>query len=99
MCPVGYDYDTAAIRREARKVQRCCERLEEAALPRVQQAREKLDGEFMGRTADELDNSLEKARNKINALRNELMRLYRTLDRFADELEETDRRLADLFDQ
>jgi len=98
MCPAEYDYDTAAIRREARKILRCCEQLEDSALPRVANARAKLDDNFMGRAADELDNSLEKAKQKVNALRSELMGLYRALNRFADDLEAADQRLAELFE-
>lgn len=98
MCPGDYEYDTAAIRREARKILRCCDQLEDSALPRVNSARSKLEDNFMGRAADELDNSLDKAKSKVNALRSELMNLYRALDRFADALEEADERMADLFD-
>lgn len=92
----GNEYDTAAIRREARKIQSCFNHIDGSAMPRIQGARAKLDGNFEGRTADALDESLTEAQNRVRTLSDELKCLYQALMRYADALEEADRRAAQL---
>lgn len=89
-------YDTAAIRREARKIQRCCNHIDNSALPRVKGARSQLDGNFKGHTADVLDNNLTEAQSKLKKLHDELNSLYLALMKYADALEEADRKMAQL---
>ena len=93
---ISYNYDTTAIRREARKLKSCYERLTDSAMPRVNGARSKLDGNFMGRTADALDESLARTQTQLKALSRDINGLYAALMRFADALEEADDRVAQL---
>ncbi len=94
----GYDYDTAAIRREAQKIRRCADMLASSALPRLDRAGSRLDGNFMGRTADALEKTLGDSRRQLRTLQDDLACVSGALDRFANALEEADRRLADLMD-
>ncbi len=89
-------YDTKAIRREARKIKQCCDKLDSAALPRVDGAKARLDGNFMGRTADALDDRLTETKAQLRTLNRDLNALYTALMRFADALEEADARIARL---
>ena len=91
-----HTYDTAAIRGEARKILNCCNHVENSALPRVQGARSKLDGEFVGCAADALDESLDQSQKQLKKLNEDLSGLYTALMRYADALEEADRRIAQL---
>ena len=94
MGKVNYDYDTAAIRREARRIRDCSNRMESSAFQRVKDARAKLEGNFEGRTADALDESLNQTQSKLKALNAELKALYSALMSFADALEEADEQIA-----
>lgn len=93
-----YEYDSEAVRREARKLQRCCERLDEGALPRVRSIRAELDGSFEGRAAEALDERLARALAELQGLRGGCNGLCSALTRYADALEEADRRVAELLD-
>lgn len=92
----GYEYDTAAIRREARKLSRCADMIESSAISRLDKAEKRLDGNFIGSAADALDNSLERSRRELRALQSDISSVSGALDRFADALEEADRRMAQL---
>ncbi|MBQ4159006.1 MAG: WXG100 family type VII secretion target [Clostridia bacterium] len=94
---VSYDYDTAAIRREARKVKSCASKIEDTAMRRLSSTRLAIDGEFIGQTADALDDSLSKMQKKLKSLNSDLNSLYSALMRYADSLEEADERVSKLF--
>lgn len=93
---VTYDYDTAAIRREAKKIKVCRNVLENTALSKVNDVRSKLEDNFMGCTADALDESLTQIQRKLRTLNEELRSLQSALSNFADRLEEADDRVAQL---
>lgn len=90
------EYDSEAVRREARKFMRCCEQLDESALPRVKSIRAELNENFQGRTADALQERLEQTTEKIRSLYNGCGSMYSALMRYADALEEADRRVAEM---
>ena len=90
----GYDYDTAAIRREARKIKRCCDCLSQSAIPETEKTRRILDGNFAGQAAEALDARLVSLTKDIGSLRSNLNSVYTALMRFADELERRDAELA-----
>lgn len=90
----GYDYDTAAIRREARKIKRCCDCLKQSAIPEAEKTRQILDGNFAGRAADALDARLISLTKDIGSLQSNLNSVYTALTRFADELERRDAEIA-----
>ena len=92
----GYTYDTAAIRREASKFKRCCECIENAALPRVKDAGAKLDGGFEGRAADALRVRLLETQTRLNDLRDGCGNIYAALMRYADALEAADARVSQM---
>lgn len=92
----GYEYNTAAIRREARKLSRCADMIGSSALSRLDKADRRLDGNFVGAAADALDNSLKRSRRELQTLKDEINSVSGALDRFADALEEADRRMAQL---
>lgn len=94
MSPGGYDYDTAEIRREARKIKRCCDCIAQSAIPEAEKTRQILDGNFEGQTAEALDARLVSLTKDIGLLRNNLSSVYTALMRFADELERRDAELA-----
>ncbi len=96
MSKVSYDYDSAAVRREAKKILACSEKVTNSALPRIKGARSKVEDDFKGSAAEALDNSLTRAQDQLNALKKELDTLYRALSRYADALEEADERVAQL---
>jgi len=93
---VSYDYDTGAIRREAKRIGECSRHIESSAFQRVKEARARLEGNFVGRTADALDESLDLTEEKLKALNAGLKGLYTALMRFADELEKADAEVARL---
>lgn len=90
----GYDYDTAEIRREARKIKRCCDSIAQSAIPETNKTRQILDGNFEGAAADALDARLVSLTKDIETLRKNLNTVYKALMRFADELERRDAELA-----
>ena len=96
MGTISYNYDTAAIRREARKLKSCYERLADSAVPRVNGVRAKLEGEFEGRAAAALDSRLLQMWAEVKGLSTEIKGLYTALMRYADALEEADERMARL---
>lgn len=89
-----YDYDSAAVRREARKFRDCCETLEGRALPKVRSIRGQLEGNFIGKAANALDRCLDDAETQIKALRNNCNSMYRALNSYADALEKADDEIA-----
>lgn len=97
MSNVSYDYDTAAIRRTAKKIKGCSGVIENSALPKVKSARAGLEDNFMGRTADALDESLIRMQNQLRTLNDDLRGLSAALSVFADRLEATDDRMSRLF--
>ena len=90
----GYDYDTAAIRAEARKIKRCCDCLSQSAIPEAERTRQILDGNFAGLAADALDARLVSMAKDIGSLRSSLNSVYVALIKFADELERRDAEIA-----
>lgn len=96
MSTISYNYDTAAIRREAKKLKSCYDRLNDSALPRVKGIQSRLEGSFEGRTADALNTRLKGLRTEMAALSGEINGLYAALMNYANALEEADERLVRL---
>lgn len=90
----SYEYDTAAIRAQARQIRACRNKLAQTATPRIRTVQDTLDGEFIGLAADALNERLEKAHREMKLLEGELDLLYSGMMRYADALEEADRRAA-----
>ncbi len=95
----GYEYDTAEIRREARKLSQCADKIGSSAMPRLDKTERRLDGNFIGSAADALDNALERSRRDLRALQSDISSVSGALYRFADALEEADRRMAQLMEK
>lgn len=90
------EYDTAAIRREANKLKKCCDRLNTAAIDRMRNAQRYVERDLRGKAADALEESLAQSLRQIKSLRDDLEATYLGLYRFADALEEADARAARL---
>ena len=90
----SYEYDTAAICAQARQIRACRNKLAQTATPRIRTVQDTLDGEFIGLAADALNERLEKAHREMKLLEGELDLLYSGMMRYADALEEADRRAA-----
>lgn len=91
-----YEYDSEAVRREARKFKKCCEQLDDSAIPRVKRIRADLEGNFEGETADALDGRLAEMANQIASLRGGCYSMYSTLMSYADALERADEKVAEM---
>ena len=91
-----YDYDTAAIRAQARQIRSCRDKLTQTAEPRVRTIQNALNGRFVGLAADALNERMEETRREIQRLEGELNLLYAGLMRYVDALEEADRRVAQI---
>lgn len=89
-----FEYDTAAVRREAAKFGKCCDMLDDRALPKVRSIRGILDGNFTGKAARALEQCLEDAEGQIKALRRNCESMCRTLNNYAAALERADREIA-----
>lgn len=89
-------YDTVAVRREARKFQSCRDRLNDDVLPKIRTVRSQLDGNFEGDAANALKSRLDFECKRARALYDSCDLLYRAMMRYADELEEKDRRIAQM---
>ena len=91
----NYEYDTAAIRAQARRIKLCRDKLAQDATPRLRTVQNLLEGEFLGCAANALDQRLEKERAELKLLEGEMQLLYVGLMRYADALEEADRQAAE----
>lgn len=92
----SYDYDTAAIRAQARQIRACREKLAETATPRLRTVQSTLEGNFIGRAAEALNERLESSRQELKRLEGELDMLCSSLNSYANALEEADRRAAQI---
>lgn len=91
-----YDYDSAAVIREARKFKRCYEALDADALPNMERARAQLEGNFEGQAAAALEARLSEMLNEIRTLRGSCSGMYSALMDFAEALERADEQVAQL---
>lgn len=89
-------YDTAEIRAAARKIQRCAQQVSNEAEPTLRSIRSDVDSSFRGLAADALAERLKDIDADVKTISGGLNALYRTLMRFADALDEADRRIADM---
>lgn len=89
-------YDTAEIRAAARKIQRCAQSVSNEAEPKLRMMRSEVDSSFRGMAADVLADRLKDIDADVKTISGGLNALYRTLMRFADALDEADRRIADM---
>ena len=65
MGTIRYDYDTAAVRTEARKLKKCFDRLNGSEIQRVKNVRARLDDGFEGSAAAALDGRLTAAQRAL----------------------------------
>ena len=86
-------YDTAEIRRAARSIQRCADRLEDAE-PKMQKLRREVSSSFEGIAADALSDRLIDLDSDVKTLGNGLEALSRALRNFAERIEEADEKLS-----
>lgn len=93
----GYEYDSDAVRAEARKFRQCCEDLEARALPRVKSISADLEDDFSGAAADALGRRLSELQEQIRALRGGCGGMYSALMNYAEALERADREVAEMF--
>ena len=89
-------YDTAEIRGAARKIQRCAQNVSDDAQPKLETVRREVENSFRGEAAEALSERLKDIDADVKTITNGLNALYRTLIRFADALDEADRRIADM---
>jgi WXG100 family type VII secretion target len=90
-------YDTAEIRREARKILRCKNQVSDSAEPKLRSMRGEISDSFRGEAANALNDRLNDIDADVQAICGGLDALYRALLRYADALDEADRRLANTF--
>lgn len=96
MSATKYDYDSTAVRREARKFKKCSEMLEQRAMPQAKSIGAQLDGNFRGQAADALDERLSQMQSQIRSLRARCDNMYSVLMKYADELERLDAEFAQM---
>lgn len=89
-------YDTAEIRAAARKIQRCAQQVSNEAEPTLRSIRSDVDSSFRGLAADAFAERLKDIDADVKTISGGLNALYRTLMRFADALDEADRKIADM---
>ena len=94
MASYDFEYDSEVVRREAKKIKKACDYLEQSAVPESKKAQELLDGNFIGLTADALNEQLNRLNANVVQLKKDLNRMYRVLIQFAEELERRDAELA-----
>lgn len=90
-------YDTAEIRRAARQIRDCAQSVANSAEPKLRSIRGEIPNSFRGKAADALSERLEDINSDVNTISSGLEALYRALMRYADALEEADRRMANSF--
>ena len=86
-------YDTAEIRRAARTIKSSMERVTGAAEPKVRSIRQSIDGTFEGAAANALEDKLQLLDSDMQSIASALGTLSNALFRFAEALDEADRRL------
>lgn len=94
MAGADFTYDTREIRRRAKQVQECLNRVEKLRSQSVRQVQSAVNGSFMGEAADALDERLNRAQRELNDMANRLNILYAGMSHFARRLEELDAELA-----
>lgn len=96
MGTIRYDYDTAAVRTEARKLKKCFDRLNGSEIQRVKNVRARLDDGFEGSAAAALDGRLVQIQTEVRQLSGEIYSLYVGLMKYADALEKADESIAQM---
>lgn len=92
----SYNYDTKAIRKQAREVKQYADMLSNSAVAKLDRTVNGLQGNFEGAAADALDKNLKETRRQVITLKNEINNLSSALNRYANALEEADRRAQQL---
>ena len=90
-------YDTGEIRRAARQIRNCADQLEDSAEPKLRRIQSELPESFEGKAADALEERISDISADVKAIGKSLNSLYKALSRYADALDEADRRMADSF--
>lgn len=91
-----FEYDSTAVRREARKFRDCCEKLDGRALPKVRAIRNQLDGNFVGEAATALGRCLDDAEKQIKTLSGNCRSMCNALNNYAAALERADAEIAQM---
>lgn len=97
MAAKGVTYDTAEIRRAARQIRSCAQSVANSAEPKLRSIRGDIPNSFRGKAADALSDRLKDISSDVETISDGLEALYRALMRYADALDEADRRMADAF--
>lgn len=92
---IDYDYDSAAVRRAARKINSCAKTVKNDAAPKLKNVRGEVNSEFEGVAADALEDRLSDLYADVNAIAGGLTELSDALYDYAEALEETARRLKE----
>ena len=87
-------YDSAEIRRAAHVVRSSRDRLNASVLSGLRSVEGELDGEFKGQAAEALEKRLGNLTADARRIEDKLDVLYRTLMKFAQDLDDTDREIA-----
>ena len=83
-----YDYDSAAVRAAARKIQRCANTVNNDAKPKLKNVRNEVSSEFEGAAANALEERLGDLDSDIRSIANGLSSLSEALFDYADALDE-----------
>jgi len=87
-------YDTAEIRRAANSVRSSREHLSSTVLGGLRQVEAEVEENFQGRAADALADRLTQMDADVRQIDEKLDILYRTLMKFAQDMDEADQALA-----
>ena len=94
MNAVGFDYDTHEIRRRAKEIKACRDRVAEMRSSGVANVSRAVDGSFEGAAAQALRERLTKAQTELDRIYSDLNIMYKAVSAFAAKLEALDAELA-----
>lgn len=94
MNAVGFDYDTHEIRRRAKEIKACRDRVAEIRASGVANVSRAVDGNFEGTAAQALNERLTGAQKELDRICSDLSVMYKAVSAFAAELERLDAELA-----
>lgn len=91
----GFEVDTAKVRATARKVKSAASSVSELASQDVASMIRIVDGDLKGETAEALKEVLQELKSDISKIASALNTIQRTLNAYAEKVEEKDRELAE----
>ncbi len=91
-------YDTREIRRAARQIRSFADSINETASSKLSAGQGEIEESLRGMTAEALSERLKNIKSDVGTISNGLEALYRALMRYADALDEADRKMAAVFD-